>query len=229
VEYKPDVVVILGDLWDLPSLSSYDAPGSIRLEGARIAEDIEAGNEAFQRLVGPMQKEVKRQKARKLKQRWTPDLHFLMGNHENRIERTVAGNAKYEGVLSTDDLKTPGFKRSGFLEIVELDGVSYSHYFSNLGSGKPIGGSIDARLNKIGRTFVQGHQQGFLYGCREYPGSVRRHGLVAGSFYQHAEEYRGAQGTSEWRGIVVLNEVANGDFCIMPLTMDYLRKRYSVR
>jgi hypothetical protein len=113
VEYKPDVVVILGDLWDLPSLSSYDAPGSIRLEGARIAEDIEAGNEAFQRLVGPMQKEVKRQATRKLKTRWTPDCHFLMGNHENRIDRQVAGNAKYEGVLSTDDLKTPGFKRKG--------------------------------------------------------------------------------------------------------------------
>src|SRR5262249_10504548 len=105
VEYRPDVVVILGDLWDLPSLSSYDAPGSIRLEGARIAEDIEAGNEAFRRLVGPMQKEVKRQASRKVKTPWKPECEFLMGNHENRIDRTVAGNAKYQGVLSTDALQ----------------------------------------------------------------------------------------------------------------------------
>jgi hypothetical protein len=43
-----------------------------------------------------------------------------------------------------------------------IDGVHYSHYFSNTHSGKPIGGSIDNRLNKIGHSFVAGHEQGLL-------------------------------------------------------------------
>jgi hypothetical protein len=65
-----------------------------------------------------------------------------------------------------------------------------------------------------------------LYGIRQYPGSLTRHGLVAGSFYLHEERYRGAQGNDEWRGIVVLNEVENGKYDVMPLSMDYLRRKY---
>lgn len=34
-DYKPDVVVHLGDHWDFPSLSRYDAKGSLASEGAR--------------------------------------------------------------------------------------------------------------------------------------------------------------------------------------------------
>src|SRR4029077_11239935 len=105
------------------------------------------------------------------------------------------------------------------------DGVSYSHYFANTHSGKPIGGSIDNRLNKIGRTFVQGHEQGLLLGLRQFPGNVTRHGVVAGSFYLHDEAYRGLQSNGEWRGIVVMNDVRDGQFDIMPLSLNYLRKK----
>jgi hypothetical protein len=49
---------------------------------------------------------------------------------------------------------------------------------------------------------------------------------VAGSCYAHDEEYRGAQGQGHWRGIVVLNEVRDGDYCVMPLTLDYLCRKY---
>ena len=61
------------------------------------------------------------------------------------------------------------------------------------------------------------------------PTRNRRHTLaiVAGSFYQHDEDYRGQQSNGEWRGIVVLNEVHDGKYDIMPLSMDYLRRKYS--
>lgn len=176
--YRPDVVVHLGDRWDMGSLSSYEKAGGLKLEGARIKDDIDAGNEAFIRLFGPMQKEVERQRRKQLKNQWTPECHYLFGNHENGINRAVAGDAKYEGVLTTEALLTPGH---GFLEIVEMNGVHYSHYFSNTHSRKPIGGSIDNRLNKMGHSLVAGHEQALLYGCRQYPGTTTRHGLVAGS------------------------------------------------
>jgi hypothetical protein len=56
---------------------------------------------------------------------------------------------------------------------------------------------------------------------------LMRHGLVCGSFYQHDEHYRDAQSNGEWRGIVVLNEVRDEGYDIMPLSMNYLRRRYS--
>jgi hypothetical protein len=226
VEYKPDVIVHLGDHWDMPSLSKHQEKGSKELEGTRIRNDIEVGNNAFERLTKPMEGEIFRL-ARGHRRRWQPECHFLFGNHEYRIDRSVASDPKFEGVLSRDQLDTRFFTRHEFLEIVDIDGISYSHYFSNILSNRPIGGSIDNRLNKIGRSFVAGHEQGFLYGVRQFPGELTRHGLVCGSFYQHNEGYRGAQGTGEWRGIVVLNEVENGAYDIMPLSMAYLLRKFT--
>lgn len=226
LDYKPDVIVMIGDWWDMPSLSKHESPGSSFMEGKRIIADIEAGNEAFDRLVTPMLMESMRIRNNK-KKRWEPECHFLTGNHEDRISRAVREQPKFSGFLSLDSLHVPcPFQRHPFLEIVEIDGVSYSHYFSNVHSGKAIGGSIDNRLNRIGKSFVQGHQQGLLYGVRQFPGKLARHGLVAGSFYLHDEHYRDAQSNGEWRGIVVLNEVREGNYDVMPLSMDYLRRKF---
>jgi hypothetical protein len=226
LDYKPDVIVHLGDHWDMPSLSKYESPGSAFMEGKRIKADIEVGNEAFAPIGAVITAEMERLRLGKRK-RWTPECHYLRGNHDERVSRAVKDNPKLEGFLSLDMLKVPvPFAVHPFLEIVEIDGVAYSHYFSNIHSGKAIGGSIDNRLNRIGKSFVQGHQQGLLYGVRQFPGKLARHGLVAGSFYLHDEHYRDAQSNGEWRGIVVLNEVRDGNYDVMPLSMDYLRRKY---
>jgi hypothetical protein len=229
VDYKPDTVVVIGDWWDLPSLSTHDAPGSKEAEGRRVKPDIDAGNEAFERLIAPMQAEITRRLVGK-RQRWKPRCEFLMGNHENRLERAIFRDPKWEGMLSTDSLRTPGFNRNPFLKIVEIDGIKYSHYFPNPFSGKPIGGTIVNRLNSIGSSFVQGHQQGFLYASKQYPDHIK-HGLVCGRFYAHSESYRAPDvQESEWNGIVVLNEVrvhnGCGTYDLMPLSFNYLREKF---
>lgn len=226
VEYKPDVIVIIGDWWDLPSLSQHDAPGSKEAEGRRVKPDIDSGNAAFERLIGPMNTERARLVKNKEKQ-WNPRCEFLFGNHEDRLARAIFRDPKWEGTLSMDALKTPGFNRNNFLRIVTIDGIRYSHYFPNPLSGRPIGGTIPNRLNHIGGSFVQGHQQGFQYGAKQYPDHVA-HGLVCGRFYSHQESYRPADVQDcEWNGIVVLNEVRNnGDYDLMPLSFNYLRTKF---
>jgi hypothetical protein len=225
VEYRPDVVVHIGDHWDMPSCSRHSEPGSMEMEGARIREDINAGNEAWEILFKPMWAEMNRLK-RGHRKHWDPRLVYCRGNHEDRLDRLVGATPQLEGVVSTDMMLTPGFERHPFLEIVDIDEILYSHYFANTHSGRPIGGSIDNRLNKIGRSFVQGHEQGFLYGVRQFQGTLVRHGVVAGSFYMHDEKYRGLQCNSEWKGIVVLNEVQDGGYDIMPLSMGYLLRKF---
>lgn len=226
VEYKPDIVVHIGDHWDNPALSKHEAPGSIHKEGTRILDDIEIGNEAFRLLDGPMAAESARL-ASNHRKRWDPDKHYFMGNHCFRVDRAVAEVPQFEGVLSSDMMKTPpGWQRHPFLKIVDIEGVWFSHYFSNTQSGRPIGGSIDNRLNKIGQSFAQGHQQGIYFGQRQFPGNIQRHGLVAGSFYLHDEHYRDAQSNGEWRGIIIMNELENGMYDIMPLSMKYILRRF---
>lgn len=221
VEYRPDVIVVAGDWWDMHSLSKHDEPGSEAMENARYCKDTKAGNDAFLRLIRPMEKVLKK------KGKWQPERHFLFGNHEDRITRAIRAEPRLTGAYTLKHLETPGFTRHAFLERVWLDGIVYSHFFQAQNSHYAIGGSVDNRLNRIGDSFVQGHQQGFLYGNRVYPTGRTRHGLVAGSFYLHNEDYKGPQGNDHWRGIVVLNEVQNGDYCIMPLSMDFLRRKYS--
>jgi hypothetical protein len=65
LEYKPDVIVNLGDFWDMPSLSSYDAPGSKKMEGARYEDDVQSGNDAWRLISDPILKEVNRLKKNK--------------------------------------------------------------------------------------------------------------------------------------------------------------------
>ena len=51
---------------------------------------------------------------------------------------------------------------------------------------------------------------------------------VTAPYYQHDEDYLGPQGNAEtWRGCWVLNEVFRGEFDEMPISMDYLRRKYS--
>jgi hypothetical protein len=225
LKYLPDVIVVMGDWWDMESLSSWDKPGSKQMEGRRVLADIEAGNEAFERLVAPMEAEIEK-RDRLHKKRWAPERHFLFGNHEDRLTRAVSAEPKWDGVLSLDMLKTPGFQRHKFLDVVMVDGVRYNHFYPNPLSGRPIGGSILNRLNHIGGSFVQGHAQGYAYASKSYPDHVC-HGLVAGRFYSHFEEYRPDDiQRCEWSGIVVLNNVKDGDFDIMPLRYEYLREAF---
>lgn len=225
VDYLPDVIVCLGDWGDFPSLSTHDSPGSKEAVGRNVSSDIAVFNEGFELLVAPMRREQARRVRRKQTQ-WNPECHFLFGNHEDRITRAISLDPKYDGLLTLDALKTPGFQRHEFLKIVELDAIKYCHYFANPYSGRPIGGTIHNRLGHIGGSFVQGHQQGFQYASKAYPDHVS-HGLVCGRFYQHHETYRTADvQNAEWSGIVILNRVQRGDYDLMPLRMEYLREKY---
>lgn len=225
VDYRPDTIVNIGDWWDMPSLSMHDGPGSMKMEGARYEDDVFAGSDAFAELCAPMEAEQARLVRNKEKQ-WKPRKVFCFGNHEARINRAVANAPKWAGTIGEHHLDTRDFERQPFLQRVWQDGVLYSHFFQSSHSSHAIGGSIDNRLNKIGASFVQGHEQGFRYGTRIQASGATWHGLVAGSCYLHREEYRGNQGQGHWRGIVVLNEVRDGDYCVMPLTLDYLCRKY---
>jgi len=110
--------------------------------------------------------------------------------------------------------------------VVKLDGIHYSHYFYNPSTGRPYSGMMETRLKNIGFSFTQGHSQEFAYGERQLPNGKRLHGMVAGSFYMHDEPYRGPQSNKEWRGVVVKNEVEDGQYDIMKISLPYLLRKY---
>ena len=116
LEKRPDVIVHLGDHWDMPSLSSYDI-GKRQFEGRRYKNDIEAGNQAMSNLLWPINSYNKRAAANK-KARYSPRKIFLMGNHENRINRAVDGDPKLEGTIGIQDLDLKGWEVYDFLDVL---------------------------------------------------------------------------------------------------------------
>lgn len=220
---RPDVVVHLGDHWDMPSLSLYDK-GKASFEGRRYTADIEAGNEAMRRLTAPIDERV--EKARRAKRgQWKPRLVLLRGNHEDRQQRAVNDDAKLEGLMKDSDFESPGWEVVPFLVPIVIDGIRYAHYFYNPMSGRPYGGqSMDTRLKTIGCSFGMGHQQQLMVGIREAAGVTHR-GFVAGACYPHDEDYKGPQGNQHWRGILVLNQVEDGNYSLTEVTLDFLCQR----
>jgi hypothetical protein len=226
IEKKYPKIIVGGDWWDFKSLGSHDLPGSLALEGTRVEEDVYVGNEAFKRFSAPFKNEIARQKKNKRKQPWNPECVFLDGNHEHRADRAAANSAKFKGLIGSHLCDTQFFTRYPFLQIATLDGVSYSHYFSNPHSGKPIGGTAQNRITRIGTSFVQGHQQGLDYGTKLMGSGKTLTGVIAGSAYVHIEDYRGNQGQRHFRGIIALNEVHDGEFFPMAVSLDFLCRKY---
>lgn len=212
--HAPDTVIHLGDHWDMASLSDYDK-GKKSFEGRRYKADIAAGNEGMRLLMAPI---------RKLRKK--PRLVFLIGNHEERIERVGERTPELDGVIGYQDFVMPGWEVVPYRKPIEIDGILFCHFFYNPSNGRPYSGRAFSILPRVGQSFVQGHRQGLdASGDMTLATGLRRRGIIAGSFYQHREEYLGPQ-SNEWRGILVLNEVRNGDFDLMEVSLDYLRRTY---
>jgi predicted phosphodiesterase len=224
VDKKPDVVIHLGDHWDMPSLSSWDR-GKIQFEGRRYEIDIASGNAGFALLNGALKEHEAERRRQKKKKSWKPRLVFLRGNHEQRVMRTVEDNAVLEGTIGYHDMDTMGWEVHDFLEPVFIDGVGYAHYWYNPMSGKPYGGNIELRLKNVGHTFTMGHQQVLQYGVR-FVGGRSQHGLIAGAAYTHIEDYKGPQGNEHWRGVIMKHEVNGGSYDPMFVSLNYLCNRY---
>lgn len=222
IDKQPEVIVHLGDHWDMPSLSGYDK-NTRKIEGARYHLDIEAGIKAMEVFNKPFA-DYNRTRRKK----YAPRKVFIPGNHEQRILRHVNANPALYGTLSFDnfELKRFGWEVYDFLEVVNIDGIAYSHYFYNPNTGKPWTGTAQTMLNNIGFTFTMGHQQGRKEAEKSLANGKTIRALIAGSFYQHDEDYKGPQANSHWRGCIYKTEVKDGNYCICELSLDYLLKRW---
>ena len=224
-EKKPDVIVHIGDHFDMPSLSSWDV-GKKSFEGRRYKDDIEAGIHAMEVFLQPIREEQQRLKVNKHKQ-WRPRMVFTLGNHENRIERAIESDPKLDGLIGYKDLQLEemGFEVYDFLDVVVIDQIAYAHYFTSGIMGRPVS-SARNMLSKKMMSCIMGHVQDrdIAYGRRADGTNIL--GLFSGIYYQHDEDYLTPQTNSSWRGVWMLNEVANGGCDELPVSMNYLRNKY---
>lgn len=226
VKKQPEVIINLGDFADMPSLSSYDV-GKKSFEGRRYTHDVQAAREAMIALLAPIKEFNTKAKKNKEKQ-YKPRMILTLGNHEHRINRAVENDAKLDGVLSVDDLqyKEFGWEVYPFLDVVIVDGIAYSHYFVTGIAGRPAA-TASAQLRKANMSSIAGHQQGLQVATGSRADGTRLQSIIAGSCYEHSEDYLGPQGNQHWRGALMLHDVHDGEFDLMSIKLDWLKKKYA--
>lgn len=217
-EKQPDVIVHIGDHFDMESLSSYDK-GKKSFEGRRVKKDLEAGyagmdclTSSFKGILG-----------------YNPRMVYCLGNHEERIDRFANDNPEFEGFLGTKllDVEKYGWEVYPFLKPVAIDGIYYVHYLSNPFNGRPYGGTAMNQLKTIGRSFVVGHKQTLDIAIRPTIDGKMQIGIINGAFYPHDEDYKGYQGNNHFRGVTMLHDVHDGYGDPMMVSLKYLMERYN--
>ena len=224
---KPDRGIIIGDWWDMESLSSYDR-GKKSFEGRRYRRDIAAGNRGLELFFEPIFEE----KERCLREgvEWNMTLDFTKGNHEDRCDRAQDLQPEFFGMIGDIDfapaLAKYGVRYHPFLKVISLDGVAYAHYFTSGVMGRSVT-SARALLTKKHQSCVQGHVQRYEVAI-DYDASGKRiTGLFAGCYYQHNETYLNPQGNAAtWHGVHMLYGVRNGEYTHNSVELSYLRDRF---
>lgn len=225
-DVKPDVVVDLGDVFDMPSLASFDK-GRAAFQGRSYIKDCDAGVDYLDKLWSTVRK-AKRKMPRRV---------FCVGNHEQRIDRAIEQQPELKGALGYEDLQldryyddvihytgnTPG--------VVEIDGIHYAHYFVSGVMGRAIGGEHPAYtlISKEFSSCTQGHTHTIDHCMRTNAAGRRVHGLVAGCYVDYRSAWAGECQKLWWPGVIVKRNVDKGDYDLEYISLKSLKAEYGER
>ena len=226
-DLQPDAVVDMGDWWDMPSLSSYELPGSKTFEGKRYWLDIEAGIDAQER--------VEAQLAdwnRGRRQKVAPRFVRCLGNHEERIGRVLEAEPRWSEMIGTHDLMSEefGWEEHPHGEIVELGGVAFCHSFPSGIMGRPISGEHPAKMLIVKQhmSCVAGHSHTKDYAERNDAMGRRIQSVFVGCFFDFDLAWTTKRVNQMYsRGLLVLRDVRGGTYDFEWLSMDALRRKYA--
>jgi hypothetical protein len=228
LDRKPDVVVNMGDTFDMPSLSSFDK-GKASFHGASYEKDINSGLDFLDRMWHPIRK-AKRKR---------PYSVFIEGNHEHRLRKVLeyqpelSGSGKY-GIGYKDyqladyhndivyyEGQTPG--------IYTFEGISFAHYMVSGLMGRPIGGEHHAAslLAKNHCSCVVGHSHTVDWAVRSSPTGKRIMGVVAGVYQDYVSSWAGNINHLWWPGLVYLHGVEGGTYSPEFISLGRVRREYA--
>lgn len=207
----------------MPSLSSYDR-GKKSFEGRSYKADIRAHLDFQDRLWSPLKRRKKR----------LPERIYCIGNHEHRITRAVELQRELEGTIGLDDLELDYFYdtvvpyEGSSPGSIEVDGVTYAHYFLSGVMGRPIGGEHPASslLAKQHVSCTAGHLHLGDYSVRTSANGRKIMGCLVGVYQDYDSSYAGKANDLWWRGVVIKRNVHQGQYDVEFISLDTIKKLY---
>lgn len=223
-DVKPDVVVNLGDAVDLPSLSSFEK-GRKGFKGLTYERDITSHIDFQTRLWSPTQ----------LRKKKLPHRVVLHGNHEQRIQTALDLQPELDGAIGFRDLQlsdwydnivpyegtTPG--------TIEIDGVTYAHYFTSGALGRPIS-SEHMGYTMVSKGFTSctaGHTHSFDMCIRSRADGSKLLGCVVGCYQDYTNDWAGEIAKLWDRGVVIKRNVSGGSYDFEWVSLETLKATYA--
>ena len=221
---KPDIIIDIGDWNDMESLCSYDK-GKQCYEGRRYIHDIEAGREARKLFDA----EYKRNK-----KGYKPVLHSLGGNHdEGRISKTLEMEPELRGAIGFHDLAREefGWQVTPFKQVLQIERVSFCHFFASGVMGRPMGGEHPAAtmIKKLFVSAIAGHSHLLAFSTRTNGFGEKLCAAQVGCYMDpdQYEDYAGPQVNEMWRsGIAMLNNVQGSSFDFEWVDIERIAEKY---
>lgn len=230
MDEQPTHIVFIGDVLTLNCLSAWDKDKRKRMEGKRYKKEITAGNVALDKIFAPMRKYNDKCRRHKTKQ-YSPDIVYLEGNHEDRLNRYFDYDPTMEGMVGIErDLKLEArnIRWVPYREYHYIGGVGFTHIPFN--KAKAIMG-VDITRKAQGVTIssvVFGHTH------EEHLSHVHVEGMThlqdtycCGCFLSKKEDYVHGRVTNYWRGISVLTNWKEGRFDINSHSLGRLERMYA--
>lgn len=230
LDLQPDIIVNLGDLFDMNSLSSYDR-GKRSFEGRRFQKDIDAGIDALNKMHGPFNEFNSKQKNIKKAKLKEPRKIMTLGNHSFRIIRAIENNPELEGLMSLDNLRLKefGYEVYPFKQPVCIEGIWFCHYFASGVKGEAISG-FNIASNLIQKNMVSsvcGHSHLWDMAIRAKPDGQKVIGLCAG-WWGDTPTYSDATEQLWHSCLTVLRDVHDqGVFDVEVFSYDRIKSMYS--
>jgi 3',5'-cyclic AMP phosphodiesterase CpdA len=222
LDLRPDVVINLGDLADMPSLSSYDK-GTKGFQGRTYKADIDTALDFQERLWHPI-KQAKRRR---------PRTYWFDGNHEHRTVRAVNQQSELEGTVSCEHIQAKGWDvvvgyDGLYPGVHEIDGVSYGHYMVSGVMGRPIGGERHAAtlVAKKLQSCTVGHTHVFDFHLRPKVDGTKAQALVMPAFMDYECDWAGQSGKMWSKGLVIKRNVEGGMYDMEYVSIERLEKEY---
>lgn len=216
-ELQPDVIIDIGDWWSMDSLCSFDEHRA-DFKSRLFRNDIEAGIDAMQRVQVAI-RGVKGYRPRKIR---------TLGNHEYRIERLIEWEPRFSGILGYASLasKEFGWEEIPFLDIIEVDGMHYTHYLKQVGSNRPVAGVVGTRTValKHHKSLVFGHTHRYeVY--EELQSRIQV--INVGCYFEHWMDWAKGDNHRWNRGLLHLTDIRDGVGSPKWYSMEEVKHRWS--
>lgn len=228
LDKRPDIIVNLGDLFDMSSLSSYDK-NKKSFEGRRYQKDIQIGIDALEKMHKPFNdfnEKLRNIKKARLK---SPRLVFTLGNHCNRVTRAIENSPELDGLLSLENFQLERFKYEvyPFKQPVCVEGIWFCHFFPSGVKGESVSG-FNIGANLIQKNMVSsicGHSHLWDMAMRARPDGSKAIGISAG-WYGEEATYTDATDQLWHSCVTMLHDVHSGTFDVEQISIERIKNLY---